>query len=291
MPAAAKVIIGCCIIIVMKTLLILGLGDIAQRALPALSDWCITAPKRAVFDLDAPDFTQLPLKVDALLYCIPPAKKGTTDVRMKQLLNFWQTNGGAPAHIVYISTSGVYGDCSGEWVDESRTSAPTSPRSILRADCEQQLQLLANELRYSLSILRAPGIYARERLPLQRIRDGVPILSTEDDVYSNHIHADDLANMCVTALNQANGISIYNACDDTPTKVGDWFCALAKTAGLPLPQAYNKEVLKPLLSPLQWSFMSESRRLSNKKIKRELGIVLRYPSVFDFLNSHQPLLT
>ena len=267
----------------MKKLLILGAGDVARRALPLLHDFTIDAPARAEFDLDAPLFERLPRDVDALLYTVPPPNVGEVDVRMERLLAFWREHGGAPQHLVYISTSGVYGDCAGEWVDESRVLNAQSARAVRRVDAELQLRSFALAHDISLSVLRAPGIYAAERLPLQRIRDGVPILHAVEDAFSNHIHADDLAAMCVAALRAPRGVEAYNACDDVPIKMGDWFCALAQYAGLPPPPRVSRAELEAQVSAMQWSFVRESRRLSNHKIKRDLGVQLRYSSVLDFL--------
>jgi nucleoside-diphosphate-sugar epimerase len=142
----------------------------------------------------------------------------------------------------------------------------------------------------SLTILRAPGIYALERLPLQRLRDKTPILLESEDGYSNHIHADDLANMCAAALKQPQGVQIYHACDDVPLKMGDWFCALADATGLEPPERVSKSALMAKVSAMQWSFVRESRQLSNHKIKQGLGVTLRYPSVLDFLAEHREVL-
>ncbi|MGL4766655.1 MAG: SDR family oxidoreductase [Formosimonas sp.] len=267
----------------MKKLLILGLGDVAKRALSSLTDWEITAPMRVQFDLDTPDFTYLPREAAALLYTVPPRADGVADMRLMNLLKYWRAHGGAPRHVVYISTSGVYGDCAGAWVDESRPLNPESERAVLRVNAERQWQNFAHELGLSLTILRAPGIYAAGRLPLQRLRDGVPILHADEDAFSNHIHADDLAHMCVAALNRPRGVVVYNACDDQPIKMGDWFCAVAQKTGLPMPIRMSKDEVQQQVTPTQWSFMRESRRLSNHKIKRDLPIRLRYSTALDFL--------
>jgi nucleoside-diphosphate-sugar epimerase len=275
----------------MKKLLIIGLGDIARRALPLLGQWDVIAPNRAAFDLDHPDFAVLPRQIDALFYTVAPLAGQMTDVRLAHLLAFWRAQHIAPKHIVYISTSGVYGDCTGQWVDERRALAPISPRGALRVNAEQQLQTFAQHMNVSLTILRAPGIYALERLPLQRLRDKTPILLESEDGYSNHIHADDLANMCAAALKQPQGTQIYNACDDVPLKMGDWFCALAGATGLEPPERVRKAALMAQVSAMQWGFVRESRQLANGKIKQGLGVKLRYPSVLDFLAEHQQVLS
>lgn len=277
----------------MKKLMIIGVGDIAQRTLPLLSDWLVHLSTRALLDLDAAVkdsalFNNLPA-CDAVLYTAPPPNQGAGDARLAAVLHFWHNHPAqAPQHLVYISTTGVYGDCGGAWVNETAPLKPQSARAKRRVDAEQQLKQFSRELGVAITILRAPGIYALERLPLQRIRDGVPMLSKSEDPYSNHIHADDLAMMCVAALNQASvqGVQMYNACDDLPLKMGDWFSALAQAVNLPVPPRCDRVELIAHVTALQWSFMRESRRLSNAKIKAELGISLRYPNALMFLSEH-----
>lgn len=274
----------------MKKLLIIGLGDVAKRAVPLLNGWHIDAPSRAVFDLDCPNFTALPRAFDALLYTAPPQNTGLEDERLSRVLDFWRQQGGSPQHVVYISTTGVYGDCGGEWVNEQHLPSPLSDRAQRRLNAELALQKFALEMNVQVTILRAPGIYALERLPIQRIKAGVPILHEAQDSYSNHIHADDLAAICLAALQKPCGIKIYNACDDMPLKMGDWFVALAQAVGLPVPERQSRDELQRQLSPLQWSFMRESRRIKNDLLKQELDVCLRYPSVLDFLFEHAKAL-
>lgn len=288
----------------LKKLLIIGLGDVARRALPLLrEEWGVVATQRQLhcvtgvsclnLDLDAPDagaFGVLPSDVDAVLYTAPPQNHGVVDVRMAAVLAHWLAHGGAPKHVVYISTTGVYGDCGGAWVDERATLSPESGRAQRRVDAEQQLRAFVAQTGATLTILRAPGIYALERLPVDRVRRGVPVLSEAEDGFSNHIHADDLAMMCVAALNKPCGVVAYNACDDVPMKMGEWFTRLAQAANLPVPPRMSRSELERAVPPLQWSFMRESRRLSNEGIKRDLGVVLRYPSVLAFLAAHRGLI-
>ena len=287
-----------------KRLLVIGLGDVARRALPLLgAGWGVVATQRqqhvaagvsgVVLDLDAVNadaLDGLPDEVDALLYTAPPPSSGAVDSRMAVVLGHWRANGGAPKHVVYISTTGVYGDCGGAWMDEEAALHPESDRARRRVDAEQQLRAFVAEVGATLTILRAPGIYALERLPLDRLRRGVPVLSEAEDGFSNHIHADDLAMMCVAALNKPQAVVVYHACDDVPMKMGEWFTRLAQATNLPVPPRMGRAELERAVPPLQWSFMRESRRLSNARIKRDLGVVLRYPSVVDFLMTHQGLL-
>jgi nucleoside-diphosphate-sugar epimerase len=271
----------------MKKLTIIGLGDVARRALPLLSNWSLEATTRADLDLDAADFSGLSESPAAVLYTAPPPSTGMHDTRLAALIDFWQGSAAhRPAHVVYISTTGVYGNCAGARVDESRAVRPESARAIRRVDAERRLIEFASEHEMSLSILRAPGIYALERLPLARLRAGRSVLCAADDGFSNHIHADDLAAMCVAALNQPCGIEVFNACDDAPLPMADWFCLLAQAAGLPEPVRLSAAQMQLEADETTWSFMRESRRIRNDKIKSVLGVVLRYPCVQDFVRAH-----
>ncbi len=149
----------------------------------------------------------------------PPA---LTDTRTANLLAALENGRILPTRLVYISTSGVYGDCGGARVDESRAVQPAEPRARRRrADAEAQPCTMVQSARRALVVLRAPGIYAADRLPLERLRAGTPVLRDADDVYTNHIHADDLAAICVRALDDAAPAGTYNASDDSELKMGD----------------------------------------------------------------------
>jgi nucleoside-diphosphate-sugar epimerase len=183
--------------------------------------------------------------------------------------------------LVYISTSGVYGDCHGDWVDESRAVAPRTERAMRRVDAERFWTGWCIAQRAAAAVLRVPGIYAADRLPLDRLRRRTPVLCDEDDVYTNHVHADDLAAICVAALADEAFPGIYNIADDSVMKMGDYFDLVADRHRLPRPPRVSRaEAADRIPAPLL-SFMSESRRLVNARMKRELGIVLRYPTVRD----------
>ena len=181
--------------------------------------------------------------------------------------------------MVYVSTTGVYGDCAGALIDETRTVAPHNARAQRRVDAEQVLRAWAVRAGASLAILRVPGIYARERLPLRRLEQGIPALLAQDDVYTNHIHADDLAHIVALALFRSLPGRIYHAVDDTHMKMADYFDTIADAFGMPRPPRVARELLPSAVSPMLMSFMSESRRMSNTRIKRELGVRLRFPQV------------
>jgi nucleoside-diphosphate-sugar epimerase len=188
------------------------------------------------------------------------------------------------AQVVYVSTSGVYGDCGGALIDETRTVGPKNARARRRVDAENVLRAWARRAHGNVSILRVPGIYAHDRLPLERLRAGTPALAPDDDVYTNHVHADDLAKMVELALARGRPGRAYHASDDTRMKMGEYFDAVADAFALPRPPRLPRDRLAQTVSPVTLSFMSESRQLNNTRIKRELGVRLRYRTVQEALN-------
>jgi nucleoside-diphosphate-sugar epimerase len=267
----------------MKTLLIAGFGDIAHRAAPQLeARYSVQAlSRRDGFDLDRPEtLTALPA-ADAVLHCVPPPRTGAADTRTTHLLAALAKGRILPACVVYVSTSGVYGDCRGARVDESRAVQPQTERARRRVDAERQLALWCSERGVKLLILRAPGIYAADRLPLERLRLGTPVLRAEDDVYTSHIHAEDLAAIVVRALADDAPAGTYNASDDSEIRMGDWFDLVAERAGLPRPPRIARSEAAGRIAPELLSFMSESRRLANRRMKEGLGVRLRYRTVFE----------
>ena len=291
----------------MKTLLIVGFGDVAQRATPALlanfhvlalvrtSDAAERATRVGVSpvigDLDRPE-TLAPLAgaAEYVLHLAPPDANGGRDARTRSLVDALSARG-MVAHanrsirhlerLVYVSTSGVYGDCCGARVDERRPVNPQSDRARRRVDAEQTLLDWGRREGVHIIILRVPGIYAADRLPIERIERGTPALRAEDDVFTNHIHADDLATVCMAALTRGGRGRIYNVSDDSEMKMGEYFDLVADRAGLPRPPRIARAEAPGKISPMALSFMSESRRLVNRRMKDELGIVLRYPTVHE----------
>jgi nucleoside-diphosphate-sugar epimerase len=189
--------------------------------------------------------------------------------------------------VVYVSTSGVYGDCGGALVGETRPVAPQSARARRRVDAEQVLRSWARGAHGRLAILRVPGIYAADRLPLRRLEQGTPALAPQDDVYTNHIHADDLAHSVALALFRALPGRVYNAADDTRMKMGEYFDAVADAFGMARAPRLPRVQLQEEVSPMLLSFMAESRRLENLRLKRELGVRLRWPTVHAALDAMQ----
>jgi nucleoside-diphosphate-sugar epimerase len=267
----------------MKTLLVAGFGDIARRAAPRLAARFALAPlsRRHGADLDRPETLAALPAADAVLHCAPPPPSGEADSRTAHLLAALAKARILPARFVYVSTSGVYGDCGGAPVEESRPVNPQTGRARRRVDAERQLARWCSERGVALVILRAPGIYAADRLPLERLRAGTPVLRAEDDVYTNHVHAEDLAAIAVRALEDDARAGIYNASDDSDIRMGDWLDLVAARAGLPRPPRIARAEAAGRIPAELLSFMGESRRLVNRRMKDALGIRLQYPTVHD----------
>jgi nucleoside-diphosphate-sugar epimerase len=273
-------------------LLILGCGDIGMRLLPLLRErfrvFAVTtniakhdALRAAgaipvLANLDEPaTLARLARLARNIVHLAPPQTDGSIDQRTRNLTAILPDH----ATLVYVSTSGVYGDCGGEVVNETRTVRPHNPRATRRVDAEQVLRKWAKRSQSRLSILRVPGIYAADRLPLERLNKGLPALLAEEDVYTNHIHADDLARIIAAALFHGQSGRIYHAVDDSDMKMGAYFDAVADAFDLPRPPRLPREQLQHEVSPVMLSFMSESRRLDNRRIKTELGVRLLHPTV------------
>lgn len=279
-------------------LLIVGCGDVGLRVLKLLgSRWQVyalssSAERLAALrdagavpvlgNLDEPaTLARLAGLADHVLHLAPPASTGPADMRTRHLLQALALRR-APRRLVYVSTTGVYGNCAGERFDETRATAPATERGQRRVDAEQQIRLFARRFGTQVSLLRVPGIYAPDREgghPRERLLSGAPVLRREDDVYTNHIHADDLARACVAALFKALPQRTLHVCDDTELLMGDYFDLAADLCGLPRPPRLSREEAAVQMSPVRLSFMSESRRLTNTRLKRELRLRLRYPTV------------
>ena len=278
----------------MRRLLIVGCGDVVRRVLPELvRRWRVYAlvrePEEELRalgvlqirgDLDQPaTLGRLAGLAHAVLHSAPPAAAGNADVRTRRLIAALRSAQSLPRRLVYIGTSGVYGDCRGEVVAETRPLRPRTARAQRRADAERQLRDFGRTSGCCVSILRAPGIYAADRLPLERLRRGDPVLRAEEDVYTNHIHAEDLGRACLAALLSGRPNRAYHASDDSAIRMGDWFDRLAAAYGLSRPPRVTRAEAERLLAPVMLSFMGESRRLDNARLKHELRLTLRYPDI------------
>jgi nucleoside-diphosphate-sugar epimerase len=289
----------------MRRLLIIGCGDVMRRALPQLvRRWHVLAlVRRRDPQLSALGVTQIEGDLDqrntltrlagishAVIHSAPPAPNGTHDARTRNLIATLRRGKSLPRQLIYISTSGVYGDCAGAIVNETRAPAAQSPRALRRMDAERRLRRFGRSrgLRCRVSILRAPGIYAADRLPLERLRQRLPLMLPGEDSHSNHIHADDLGRACLAALTRGAANRVYNVSDDSSLKMGEWFDALADTFDLPRAVRLPREEVRHAVPALQWSFMQESRRLDNRRMKKELHLRLRYPTVASGIIAESP---
>lgn len=235
-----------------------------------------------VADLDRPaTLARIAALADWVLHLAPPPPAGRGDPRTANLVHALARSNRA-SRLVYVSTTGVYGDCGGDRIDETRALAPATGRAVRRVDAEGALFGFGARARVAVTVLRAPGIYAIGRPggdPRDRLARATPALAAGDDVYTNHIHADDLARACVLALFRAPAPRVIHICDDSEMKMGDWFDAVADRFAMPRPPRIARAEAEAQLSPMQMSFMSESRRLDNARMKRELRLVLSHPSL------------
>jgi nucleoside-diphosphate-sugar epimerase len=280
------------------TLLIVGCGDVGMRVVKLLRGryrlLALTSSiERAgdirhagavplVGDLDQPaTLARLAGLADAVLHLAPPPGGGRTDPRTANLLRALARQGRVK-RIVYASTTGVYGDCGGARFDETRAVNPATDRARRRVDAELRVRWFGQSTGARVTILRIPGIYAVDRPgghPRERLARGTPVLRDEDDVYTNHIHADDLARACVAALTKGLPQRIVHASDDTDLKMGDYFDLAADLCKLPRPPRISRDQAREEMSPMLLSFMSESRRLNNDRLKKDLRLKLRYATV------------
>jgi nucleoside-diphosphate-sugar epimerase len=285
-----------------QRLLIVGCGDIGLRVVRDLKGrfdvLALTSSPARVVELrqlgirpllgnldDPASLRRLAGIATRLVHLAPPPGQGVGDPRSRALHAALRLRR-LPASYVYASTSGVYGDCHGEIATETRAVCACSERAARRFDAENRVRHLGNATGLTVSILRIPGIYAPNReggTPRTRLLKGTPVLCAEDDVFTNHIHADDLARACVRALWAGKPQRIYNINDDTRLKMADYFDLAADLYNLPRPPRITRQQAQEQLSPLLMSFMSESRRMDNQRMERELKLRLRYATVADGL--------
>jgi nucleoside-diphosphate-sugar epimerase len=220
-----------------------------------------------------------------VVHLAPPPSEGWADSRTQALLRALRLRR-KPACVVYGSTSGVYGDCDGDWVAEVRAVNAHTPRAHRRVDAESRMRFWGRSTATRVSILRIPGIYAKDReggTPRARLLKATPVLQAKDDVFTNHIHADDLARACCLALWRGAAQRVYNVNDDSSMKMGDYFDLAADLYGLPKPPRIAREGATEQLPLMLLSFMSESRRMDNTRMKKELRLRLHYPTVLSGL--------
>jgi len=280
----------------MRNILIVGCGDIGRRvarlcadkknrvigivrSTPSLRKLREDGIEGVQADLDfVMPSEALPTKDAIIHYYAPPPREGQGDPRLDRFLASIHANA-MPKRIIYISTSGVYGHCNGEWITEEREPKPDTDRGRRRLAAEQHLKAWCAEHGVEYVILRVPGIYGPGRLPIKRLKSASPIVDERECSYSNRVHADDLANVCATAATKAPANSIYNVSDGQPTTMTDYFLQVADLLAIDPPPVISLDEARATLSEALLSFLDESKRLDNSKMLKELGISLIYPSL------------
>lgn len=286
-------------------MLIVGMGDIGARLAsqqPNLRVLGLARSKESAQRMRGINVTPIMADLDRpatlerlaglspwVLHLAPPPGDSVGDPRTRHLLaalgKAAAKRGSLPRRLVYISTSGVYGNCHGGRVFEHRPIDATTLRAKRRVDAERQLRRFAARHGIRISVLRAPGIYAADRLPLDRIRQQTPAVRQDEDSYTNHIHADDLANLVRLALFHGKPNRVYHAADGSAKKMGDYFDLLADHFGLPRSPRISRADAQKQLSPALLSFLNESRILDNTRMQTELRARLKYPDVETCLRS------
>lgn len=227
-----------------------------------------------------PQLVRLAAMAERVLYLAPPSSSGESDARLQRFISAMRLMR-QETRLVYVSTTGVYGDHAGERIDETARLKPQTERALRRQDAELQLRALGAVAKGTrVTILRVPGIYDHDaRSPRERLLKRTPALREADDVYTNHIHADDLARICAIALERGKPQRVINASNDSEMKMGDYFDIAADALKLPKPPRISRADAQQQLTAMQMSFMSESRRLSNVRLHKELRVKLKWPDV------------
>jgi nucleoside-diphosphate-sugar epimerase len=284
--------------------LIVGCGDVGLRAASGLMSsarvYALTSSparvpvlqQRGIVPLlgnldDAASLRRLAGVATHVVHMAPPPLQGSTDPRTRALIQALVLRS-PPVAWVYGSTSGVYGDCGGAWIDETRRLNPVTERAQRRVDAERWLQAFGKRVGTRVSVLRIPGIYALDReggTPKERLQRGTPVLQAADDVYTNHVHADDLARATVLSVWRGRALRVVHVSDDSDMLMGDYMDWAADLWQLPRPPRISRAQAQTALPAMTLSFMGESRRMDNQRLKTELRLKLRYPTVREGLQN------
>lgn len=233
-------------------------------------------------DLDDPEsLAGLDVAGQGVYYFAPPPANGVRDTRMSAFLAAVAPH--PPRRIVYISTTGVYGDCRGEWVDETRAPNPTADRARRRLDAEEQLRAFGARTGCEVVILRVPGIYGPDRLPVERLRKNLPLLREDEAPWSNRVHVDDLVAACLAAMERGRAGAVYNVSDGHPSTMTDYFRRVADALGLPRPPEISRAEAGERIDAGMLSYLAESKRIDNRRMREELGVAPRYPTLAEGL--------
>ncbi len=284
----------------MNTVLIIGCGDTGRRVAAlhepatvcglARTDESIARTLEQGIDACKLDLDtafgkeDLPARDRELYYFAPPPASGDHDTRMASVCAAMQDEN-LPRKVVYISTTAVYGDCGGAWIDESAPLQPMTARGQRRLDAERQLLRWGERNRIPVVVLRVPGIYGPDRLPLERLRQGLPVLRIDDSPYSNRIHVHDLARICWAAMRHGRAGEVYNVSDGHPSTMTEYFNAIADRFGLPRPPTIDRSQAEQQLTAPMLSYLNESKRIMNTRMLKELKIILDYPDLDTGLRS------
>jgi len=283
-----------------KNLIVLsGFGYIAKKLLKQLNNEQVLTLSRSaishdnnkhqhlVIDLDQSnviDLQNLNAEQVTIVYLVPPNNQLSKDPRLR---NFLQSIKVIKAHIdkfILISTTAVYGDCNGDWVNEESPLSLQLDKASRRFQMEQDSSDFCRQNNIPLTILRVAGIYAKDKLPIKRLSEAKPVLKLSESPYSNRIHADDLSNIIFHSINEDHE-GIFNCCDSCPSTMSEYFINLAKALNYPEPAQISFQQAKKEFSTQMMNYLSESRRISNKKLLSEFQITLRYPSLAEFIST------
>ncbi|KRT73741.1 MAG: hypothetical protein XU12_C0007G0065 [Deltaproteobacteria bacterium CSP1-8] len=280
----------------MNRVLIVGCGDIGRRVarlwreegvpVCALARSSQSARRLEVLgitpvagDLDEPEsLAGLPTKGALAYYLAPPPGRGETDPRMRAFLECIPP-GEEPETIVYMSTTAVYGDLRGGWATEETPPSPSAARGMRRLDAENALLAWGRQGSVPVVILRVAGIYGPGRLPIEKVREGAPVLAGNDSPFSNRIHSEDLARVCVAAARRGTGGAVYNVSDGQPGTIAQYYCAVADLLGVPRPPTMTMAEARRVMSQAMLSYLSESKRVDNRKMREQLGVTLLHPTL------------
>jgi len=282
-------------------MLIVGCGDVGRKIAAAAraggtSVYCIVRRRESAGNLLENGVNAIAVDLDEgapeltgdwdqtqIFYLAPPPSSGATDPRMGRFLEALPTAGSH--RIVYISTTGVYGDCGGDWVDEARPANPQVDRARRRFDAEQRLRSWRDAGHGEIVILRVAGIYGPGKLPLERLRRQLPMVGADEAPWTNRIHIDDLVSVCEAAMARGRDGEVYNVSDGRPGNMRDYFDRVADLYGLPQAPLIRLGEAEGKLSAGLLSYLGESRRLDNRKMLDGLGVTLHYPSLADGLKA------
>lgn len=286
----------------MQSIVIIGCGDIGQRVAgrwrarnahvagvtrnQATCEALRASGIEAVqAELDEPAaLAHLSVKESVIYYFAPPPHEGVTDPRLRNWLAGIGKNA-LPQRVVLISTTAVYGDTGGDWVTEESPLQPGTDRGRRRLDAETALLEWSRQTGVPVVILRVPGIYGPGRLPRQRLETGLPVLNEAESGFTNRIHSEDLATVCVAAAERGEPGAVYNVSDGRPGTMTGWFNAVADHLGLPRPPQISLAEAETRVSAGMLSYLKESRRISNKKMLEGLGIELAFADLVEGLKS------